>query len=84
MARLTLEFDLDNPDDALRFKSVNKAQQMSGVLFELIHNFRKNTERLIEYKSEKEELLPLTVHDLIMKELFELIDEHDIHESDVY
>lgn len=83
MARLTLEFDLENIDDREHFKAVNKAQQMSGVLFELLHNFRKKTEHIIESKLEKEELLPMTVHDIIVDELFALIEEHDIHTCDV-
>lgn len=83
MAKLILEFDLSNEDDRFHYKATNKAMEMSGVLFDLLHNFRRKTEHIIEYRQENEELLPLTVHDIIMDELFRLIDEHDIHPSDV-
>ena len=83
MAKLILEFDLSNEDDRFHYKATNKAQQMSGVLFELIHNFRKKTEHVLESKLETEDMAPMTVHDVIMDELFRLIDEHDIHPSDV-
>ena len=52
MAKATLEFDLDNPDDLAAFNRAVKADAMASCLWEVVHNtWRRFKETPIDYES---------------------------------
>jgi hypothetical protein len=46
MAKVILEFDLDNPDDQMAFKRATKATDMAITLFEITHNIQRQVESM--------------------------------------
>jgi hypothetical protein len=71
----TLEFNLDDYDDIIKFKRYNKADDMAFALFEFLYNSKKN----IEYKIDADNTItPYDVLDLVYKRMYELLDERNV------
>ena len=84
MAKAILEFDLNDPDDAIAFKRANKALDMACVLFEIQNNFRKKCMRELEAKEEFG--LKLEAYDgvqLVLENLHTLLQEHNIDTDEI-
>lgn len=67
MAKATLEFDMNDPDDAKAFKRAVKSTDMAIVLFEITHNLRR-----IHPESEE-----------VFKDIHDLLDLHGIIIHDI-
>lgn len=52
-----LEFDLDNPDDAMSHKRCVKSLDMAIALFEITHNCHRHTSELEVFKTRMYEVL---------------------------
>lgn len=48
MAKATLEFDLNEPDDVMAYKRANKSLDMAIMIFEIQNNLRKKCLRIAE------------------------------------
>jgi hypothetical protein len=79
MATATIQYDLSNPDDTMDFKRACKANDMSCVLFQLIHNAKKE----IEYKMEGKNMDQYETLDFVFDEITEIINEHNIDIDDI-
>ena len=68
MAKATLEFDMNDPDDAKAFKRAVKSTDMAIVLFEIIHNLHRTHPESEEVFKDIHDLLDLhgiIIHDII-------------------
>jgi hypothetical protein len=74
MAKATLTYDLNDPDDRLEHLRAVKATDMALVIFELVYNTRKR----IQYDIDKHNLNGDAVLDRMMIEISERLDEHGI------
>jgi hypothetical protein len=72
--KATLEFNLDDVDDMVAHMRAVQSTNMALVLWELIHNTKRNIEREIESK----DLDGFAVLDLLYDKLHEELDTHGI------
>lgn len=74
MAKATITYDLNDPDDRIEHLRAIKATDMALVLWEFVYNTRKR----IEYDIDKNDLDGYAVLDRIMIEIGDRLDEHGI------
>lgn len=73
--KATLEFNMDDFDDQIKFKRYNKADDMAFALFEFLYNSKKD----IEYKIDADDnISPYDVLDIVYKRMYELLDERNV------
>jgi hypothetical protein len=72
--KATLEFNLKDEDDLMAHMRVVHATDMALVLWELVHNTKRNIEREIELK----DLDGYATLDLFYNKLHEELDTHGI------
>jgi len=72
--KATLEFNLDEIDDVMAHMRAVHSTDMALVLWELVHNTKRNIEREIESK----DLDGFAVLDLLYDKLHEELDTHGI------
>jgi hypothetical protein len=72
--KATLEFNLDEIDDVMAHMRAVHSTDMALVLWELVHNTKRNIEREIESK----DLDGFAVLDLIFEKLHDELDTHGI------
>jgi hypothetical protein len=69
-----LKFDLENQDDEYRLKRVLKADDMAGMLFELLRNSKKQ----LEWGLEGKELDKYDTLYYVFDHIWKLVEEHNI------
>lgn len=74
-----LKFNLDEPEDYLRFKRVMKADDMSNMLFELLRNSKKQ----LEWSLESKDLDKYNTLELVYEKIFDLVNQHNIDIDDI-
>lgn len=74
--KATLRFDLDDPDDRMAHFRCVKSLDMALVLFEILHNTRKDMYNTIEGKNVTD---PYEVLDLIMEKIWDDTKERGIN-----
>ena len=74
MAKATLTYDLNDPDDRIEHLRAVKATDMALVLWEIVYNTRKR----VEYDIDENNLGGNAVLDMIMTEINDRLDEHGI------
>jgi hypothetical protein len=80
MAKATIEFDLDNPDDVMAHLRCVKATAMASALFEIEMNMKKRMEWTIEAKEMSGETVkPYDVIDWTMDYILEAIHGNGIN-----
>jgi len=72
--KATLTFNLDDAEDSMTYMRTVHATDMALVLWELVHNTKRNIEREIEVSN----LDGYAVLDLIFEKLHEELDTHGI------
>ncbi len=72
--KATLEFNLDEMDDVMAHMRAVHSTDMALVLWELVHNTKRNIEREIESR----DLDGYAVLDLLYDKLHEELDTHGI------
>jgi len=76
----TLEFNLDDYDDIIKFKRYNKADDMAFALFDFLYNSKKD----IEYKIDADDTItPYDVLDMVYKRMYELLDERNVNIEEI-
>ena len=79
MAKATIEFDLDNPDDAMAHLRCVKATAMASAIFDIEMNMKKRIEWAIEGKEMSgENVKPYDVLDWTMDYILEAIHNNGI------
>lgn len=74
MAKGTLKFDLNDPDDIVSFKRHCKADDMAMMLFDLL----KNSKKTLEYSVENKDIDKYEAIELVFERIYELVEEYNI------
>jgi hypothetical protein len=79
MAKATLEFDLNEPDDVMAHLRAVKSLDMALALWEIVHNTKKGLEWSLEGKEvDKYETL-----ELVYEKIFDILNEHNINTDEL-
>jgi dTDP-4-dehydrorhamnose reductase len=76
MAKVTIEFNLDNADDKREYYINHKAEDMAMFIWELSHNTKKSIGYDIEGSSKFSKYDTL---DLVFDKIHEMLQEYDIN-----
>jgi hypothetical protein len=76
MAKITIEFNLDNADDKRGYYINYKAEDMAMFIWELSYNVKKKIEHDIEVSSKFSKYDTL---DLVFDKIHEMLQEYDIN-----
>ena len=76
MAKATLEFDLNDPDDIMAHLRAVKSLDMALVLWEMAYNAKKGIKYDIEGKKIE---CPYEAVDMVFEKLWEELNEHGIN-----
>lgn len=74
MAKATLEFDLNDPDDTMAHLRAVKSTDMALALWEILYNTKKG----IEWEIEENKLDGYEVLDKVYQKIWDSLDEHGI------
>ena len=77
MAKGILEFDLNDPDDAMAHLRCVKSTDMALSLWDIIYEVRKETKRELESNEESTDV-EFELHEKIFNKIFETLDERDV------
>ena len=75
MAKATLEYDLNDPDDTMAHLRAVKSLDLALVLWELAHNTKKGIQNEIEFKN----LNAYDAVDKVFEKLWEELNDHGIN-----
>jgi uncharacterized membrane protein len=79
MAKATLEFDLNDIDDAMAHLRAVKSLDMALSLWDIVHNTKKRLEWSLEGKEvDKYETL-----ELVFEKIHEILNEHNINTDEL-
>jgi hypothetical protein len=76
-----LEFNLDEPDDRISHNQCVKANDMAGVLWELVYNTKKKLEWELDANDKLDRYEGL---EMVYKRIYELLEEHDVNIDSLY
>lgn len=76
MAKATLEFDLNEHDDAMAHLRAVKSLDLALVLWEMAYNTKKSIQNNIEFKDIKD---PYEVVEMFYEKLWEELNNHGIN-----
>ena len=76
MAKAILEYDLNDPDDAMAHMRAVKSLDMALVLWEMAYNTKKSLYNQIEFQEIKD---PYEVVDMLMKKLYEELNDRGLN-----
>lgn len=79
MAKATLEFDLNDPDDVIIHKRMVKSLDMSMALWDITHNTKKG----LEWSLENKDLDKYEVLELVYEKIYEILDQHNINTDEL-
>jgi hypothetical protein len=79
MAKATLEFDLNDPDDVIIHKRMVKSLDMSMALWDITHNTKKG----LEWSLENRDLDKYEVLELVYEKIYEILDQHNINTDEL-
>jgi hypothetical protein len=84
MAKATLEFNLNDPDDRMEYMRCNKSLDMALALWEIRYNTKKSIGYALEGKDLKgESVSNYDVLDMVYERIYEILDEHNIKMDDL-
>lgn len=75
MAKVVIEFNLDNADDKREYYQYNKSEDMAMFIWELAHNTKKQ----LEYKLEGKKLTSYDALDMMFEHIYEMLKDNDIN-----
>lgn len=73
--KATLEFNLDDIDDAMAHKRAVQSQDMAVAIWHILHNTKKG----IEYDIEAQGLSAYDALDITFEKIYEILSEHGIN-----
>ena len=74
MAKATLEYDLNEPDDVLAHLRAVKSLDMAMALWEIVHNTKKG----LEWSMEDKEIDKYDALELVYEKIHEILNDHNI------
>ena len=74
MAKATLEFDLNEPDDVLAHLRAVKSLDMAMALWDIVHNTKKG----LEWSMEGKEIDKYDALELVFEKIHEILNDHNI------
>jgi hypothetical protein len=74
-----IKFDLDDPDDIIKYKRYNKADDMTFMLFELLRNTKKG----LLYSVENKEMDKYKAIEFVFEKIYELGNEYNINIDEI-
>ena len=75
MAKATLEFDLNEPDDVLAHLRAVKSLDLALALWDIVHNTKKG----LEWSMEGKEIDKYDALELVYEKIHEILDNHNIN-----
>jgi hypothetical protein len=79
MAKATLEYDLNEPDDVMAHLRAVKSLDMAIALWDIVHNTKKG----LEWSLEGKEIDKYDTLDLVFQKIHEILDEHNINTDEL-
>jgi hypothetical protein len=79
MAKATLEYDLNEPDDVMAHLRAVKSLDMAIALWDIVHNTKKS----LEWSLEGKEIDKYDTLDLVFQKIHEILDEHNINTDEL-
>jgi hypothetical protein len=79
MAKATLEYDLNEPDDVMAHLRAVKSLDMAIALWDIVHNTKKS----LEWSLEDKEIDKYDTLDLVFQKIHEILDEHNINTDEL-
>ncbi len=79
MAKATLEYDLNEPDDVMSHLRAVKSLDMAIALWDIVHNTKKS----LEWSLEGKEIDKYETLDLVFQKIHEILDEHNINTDEL-
>ena len=79
MAKATLEYDLNEPDDALAHLRAVKSLDLALALWDIVHNTKKG----LEWSMEGKEIDKYDALELVYEKIHEILDNHNINTDEL-
>ena len=79
MAKATLEFDLNDPDDVIAHKRAVQSLDMALALWEICHNTKKG----LEWSMENKEMDKYDTLELVYEKIYEILNNHNINTDEL-
>jgi hypothetical protein len=79
MAKATLEFDLNDTDDAMAHLRAVKSLDMALSLWDIVHNTKKG----LEWSLEGKEIDKYDTLELVFEKIHEILNEHNINTDEL-
>ena len=79
MAKATLEFDLNEPDDVLAHLRAVKSLDLALALWDIVHNTKKG----LEWSMEGKEIDKYDALELVYEKIHEILGDHNIITDDL-
>jgi hypothetical protein len=79
MARATIEFDLNEPDDVMAHLRAVKSLDMALALWDIVHNTKKG----LEWSLEGKEIDKYDTLELVFEKIHEILNEHNINTDEL-
>ena len=79
MAKATLEFDLNEPDDVMAHLRAVKSLDMALALWDIVHNTKKG----LEWSMERKEIDKYDALELVYEKIHEILNEHNINTDEL-
>ena len=79
MAKATLEFDLNEPDDVLAHLRAVKSLDLALALWDIVHNTKKG----LEWSMEGKEIDKYDALELVYEKIHEILKEHNINTDEL-
>jgi dTDP-4-dehydrorhamnose reductase len=76
MAKVVIEFNLDNADDKREYYQYNKSEDMAMFIWQLAYNTKKELEYDIEAKGK---ISNYDVLDMIFEHIYKMLEDNDIN-----
>jgi hypothetical protein len=74
MAKATLEFDLNEPDDVMFHKRCVKSTDMASAIWDICHNTKKG----LEWSMDGKEMDKYDALELVYEKIYEILNDHNI------
>jgi hypothetical protein len=79
MAKATLEYDLNEPDDVMAHLRSVKSLDMALALWDIVHNTKKG----LEWSLEGKEIDKYDTLELVFEKIHEILNEHNINTDEL-
>jgi hypothetical protein len=79
MAKATLEFDLNEPEDVIAHYRAIKSLDMASALWDITHNTKKG----LEWSLEGKDIDKYDTLELVFEKIYEILNNHNINADEL-